>query len=66
MQHHTIVCDPNEFDKEYNKWVKSINLANYQSFYKMNITHDGNYHYILYKININVPINKNRRDDLIR
>jgi len=49
-KHKTIICQPHLFDDEYDKWVKSLGLLSYQTMQKIDIKHDGNFHYILYVI----------------
>lgn len=48
--HKTIICAPEDFDKEYVKWINSLALSPSQNFQKIDIKHEGNSHYILYII----------------
>lgn len=52
MRHKTIVCTPELFDGEFEKFKEKVEV---DSLYisKMEIKHDGIHHYILYKLSWN-------------
>lgn len=58
MPHKTIICDPDKFDEEYDKWEKSLKLGSYEYLNKIDTKHDGNNHYILYTVGIKNEITK--------
>ena len=43
MKHYTIICEPKEFDQKFKEFVEKENP------YQVEITHQGNIHYILYR-----------------
>ncbi len=46
MKHKTIICTPELFDEEFEKWKNSFT----NNIRKLEITHNGNNHYIMYLI----------------
>jgi hypothetical protein len=50
MEHKTIICKPEEFDKEFENWVNSLDDSNGAYISNVKIQHHENYHYILYKM----------------
>ena len=43
----TIICLPSQFDNEFTKWSKEEHNCDYLEI--INIYHDGNHHYMIFK-----------------
>lgn len=42
MKHYTIICEPKDFDQKFKEFVEKENPS------RIEITHQGHIHYILY------------------